>query len=114
MDLTAILHDFMILSTLTVGVTQVYKEVINDNCTQWISVCIATVLAFVTGTSLLTPLGFSSSQNFVSLIPGLHLVYSILFYLVDLLITGFLSSKGSNYLVELLKGSLPFQKADTP
>jgi hypothetical protein len=101
MDITTALQAFMVLGVLTVGVTQVYKEVISDKNTQRVSVVIAKILALVTGTSILKPLGFSPASNFVNLVNQFQLGYDIVFYLADLGVTGFLASKGSNYVVDL-------------
>ncbi len=101
MDFNEILKNFFILATLTVGVTQVYKEVVSDLSTQRVSVIIAMLLSFVTGTSLLLPLGFIPATNFVDLVPQFGLVYAIMFFIADLGVTGFLASKGSNFVVDL-------------
>ncbi len=102
MDFNEILKNFLILATLTVGATQVYKEVISDKNTQKVSVLIAMFLALATGTSILLPLGFLPATNFVDLIPQLGLVYSIIFYIADLGVTGLLASRGSNFTYDLL------------
>ena len=107
---SSVLKEFVILCTLTVGITQVYKEVVSDQCTQKISVCIAILLSLVTGTGILTSLGFVPSSSFTDQLSFLKPCFAVLFYLTDLFITGFLASKGSNYLVDLLKGNLLTQK----
>ncbi len=101
MDFNEILKNFLLIATLTVGVTQVYKEVVSDLHTQKVSVIIAIILALVTGTSLLLPLGFVPATNFVDLMPQFGIIYIILFYIADLGVTGFIASKGSNYVVDL-------------
>jgi len=103
MDFTAVLQSFVILATLTLGVTQVWKEVVSDKNTQGVSVIVAMVLALVTGTSILQPLGFVPATNFVDLVTQFKLGYEVLFYLADLGVTGFLASKGSNYVVDMFK-----------
>lgn len=101
MDIASILQNFFIISTLTVGCTQVYKEVISDNNTQKVSVIIAIILALVTGTSVLTPMGFNSASNFTIEIPMLKTIFTVLYYFADLGVVGFLASKGSNFVVDL-------------
>lgn len=101
MDTTTALQSFMILSTLTLGVTQVYKEVISNKNTQKISVIIAMFLALVTGTGILQPLGFVPATNFVNLVSQFQFGYNILFWVVDIVVTGFLASKGSNFVIDL-------------
>lgn len=103
MEYPTLLKNFFILSTLTVASTQVYKEIISDVKTQKVSVLIAWLLAFVTGTSLLIPLGFSPSETFQITNPFLTGAFAILFFLTDLAITGLLASKGSNFMYELLQ-----------
>lgn len=105
MDFNEILQNFFILATLTIGVTQVYKETISDKNTQKVSIIIAIILSLVTGTSLLSPLGFAPATNFIDLIPQLNLVYAVLYYIADLGVTGFLASKGSNFVVDLFSKS---------
>jgi hypothetical protein len=104
MDIATALQAFLVLATLTVGITQVWKEVISDKNTQRVSVIIAMILALVTGTSILKPLGFVPATNFVDLISQFKLGYEVLFWLADLGVTGFLASKGANYAVDLFKG----------
>ena len=101
MDITTALQAFLVLATLTIGVTEVWKQVINDKNTQRVSVIIAMVLALVTGTSILEPLGFSPAANFTDLVPQFELMFSILFWVADLGVTGFLASKGANYVKDL-------------
>jgi len=47
MDISTALQSFMMLGTLTLGVTQVYKEVISDKNTQKVSVLIAMILSLM-------------------------------------------------------------------
>jgi len=101
MDIATALQAFIVLATLTIGVTQVWKEVISDQNTQRVSVIIAMILALVTGTSILQPLGFTPATNFVDLVSQFQLGYEVLFYVADLSVTGFLASKGSNFIVDL-------------
>jgi len=101
MDINVALQSFMILSTLTLGITQVWKEVFSDKNTQRVSVIIAMFLALVTGTSILRPLGFVPANNFVDLVNQFQIGYDILFLIADIGVTGFLASKGSNYAVDL-------------
>lgn len=101
MDLTTALQSFMILSTLTLGITQVYKEVISDKNTQKVSVIIAMILALVTGTSILQPLGFVPATNFVDLVSQFQIGYDVLYWIADIGVTGFLASRGSNFVIDL-------------
>ena len=101
MDIATALKGFIVLATLTIGVTQVYKEVLCDKNTQKVSILIATFLALVTGTSILIPMGFASATNFSTEIPVLKTIFAVLFYIADLGVTGFLASKGSNFVVDL-------------
>lgn len=100
-DIATALQSFIILATLTIGVTQVWKETISDKNTQKVSVLIAMFLALVTGTSTLQPLGFVPANNFVGLVSQFQFGYDVLFWIADLGVTGFLASKGSNYIVDL-------------
>ena len=99
--MTTIFQSFTTLSILTLGVTQVYKEVISNNNTQRISVLIAMFLALVTGTSILQPLGFVPAHNFVDLVSQFQLGYDVLFFIGDIGVTGLLASKGSNFVIDL-------------
>jgi hypothetical protein len=101
MDIATALQSFMVLGTLTLGVTQVYKEVISNNNTQRVSVIIAMFLALVTGTSILTPLGFVPATNFVDLVSQFKVGYNVLYWIADIGVTGFLASKGSNFVIDL-------------
>ena len=105
-----LIKQFLILATLTVGATQVFKEVISDKNTQKVSVWIAGILAFVTGTSLMIPLGFVPAVNFVDVVPQFELVFKVLFYLADVGVVAFLASRGSNFVVDLLTGELALTK----
>jgi len=101
MDITTALQSFMVLGTLTLGVTQVYKEVISDKNTQKISVIIAMILALVTGTSILQPLGFVPASNFVNLVSQFQIGFNVLYWIADIGVTGFLASRGSNFVIDL-------------
>lgn len=101
MDFSTALQSFMMLGTLTLGVTQVYKEVISNKNTQKVSVIIAMILALVTGTSILQPLGFVPATNFVDLVSQFKVGYDVLYWIADIGVTGFLASKGSNYVIDL-------------
>jgi len=101
MDITTALQSFMVLGTLTLGVTQVYKEVISDKNTQKVSVLIAMILALVTGTSILQPLGFVPATNFVDLVSQFKVGFDVLYWIADIGVTGFLASKGSNFAIDL-------------
>lgn len=101
MDITTALQSFMVLGTLTLGITQVWKQVVSDKNTQRVSVIVAMFLAFVTGTSILQPLGFNPAHNFVNLVSQFQIGYDILFWVADIGTVGFLGSKGANYIVDL-------------
>ena len=101
MDIATALQSFMMLGTLTLGITQVYKEVISDKNTQKASVIIAMILSLVTGTSILQPLGFVPAHNFVDLISQFKIGYDVLYWMADIAVTGFLASKGSSFTVDL-------------
>jgi hypothetical protein len=101
MDITTALQSFMVLGTLTLGVTQVYKEVISDKNTQKISVIIAMILTLVTGTSILQPLGFVPASNFVNLVSQFQIGFNVLYWIADIGVTGFLASRGSNFVIDL-------------
>jgi len=101
MDIATALQSFMMLGTLTLGITQVYKEVISDKNTQKASVIIAMILSLVTGTSILQPLGFIPAHNFVDLISQFKIGYDVLYWMADIAVTGFLASKGSSFTVDL-------------
>jgi hypothetical protein len=108
MDIATALQSFMVLAVLTVGTTQVYKEVVSDKNTQRISVLIAIILAIATGTSILQPLGFTPATNFIDVVAQFKFGYEIIFYVADLGVTGFLASKGSNFVADLFN-----KKTDT-
>jgi len=120
MDIATALQSFMMLSTLTLGITQVYKEVISNKNTQKASVIIAMILSLVTGTSILQPLGFVPAHNFVDLISQFKIGYDVLYWIVDIAVTGFLASKGSSFTVDLFNKrnavdsiAIPVIKEDT-
>ncbi len=100
------LKEFIILCSLTIGATQVYKEIFSNAQTQKVSVCIAMLISSVTGSGILTPLGFAPASIYIEQFPILQTIFTILFYVTDLILTGLLASKGSNYIVDLLKGNL--------
>ena len=115
MDYSTALQSFMILSTLTLGITQVYKEVISNKNTQKTSVFIAMFLALITGTSILQPLGFVPANNFVDLVNQFKLGYNILFYIGDIMATGLLASKGSNFVIDLFNKKTAIEQiVETP
>ncbi len=93
-----------ILAALTAGATQVLKGMFRNTPTKKVSVFIALFLAFATGTSLLTPVGFQAASNFIDLIPGLEIVFKIAFYVGDVGLIGLLSSQGSNKFFDYLTG----------
>lgn len=105
-----LIKQVLILATLTLGITQVYKEVISDKNTQRVSVWIAGILALVTGTSLLLPLGFTPAINFVDVVPQFGIVFKILFYFADIGAIAFLASRGANFIVDLLSGDVTLTK----
>ena len=115
MDYSTALQSFTTLSILTLGITQVYKQTISDKNTQRASVLIAMFLAFITGTSILQPLGFVPATNFVDLGRQFKLGYNILFYIGDIMATGLLASKGSNFVIDLFnKKTVIEQIVETP
>ena len=93
-----------ILAALTVGATQVLKGVFAGTPTKKVSVFIALFLAFATGTSLLTPVGFQAASNFVDMIPGLGIVFKVAFYIADVGLISLLASQGSNKFFDFLTG----------
>ena len=94
-----ILKNFFIIATLTLGITEIFKQQITDVNTKLASIIIAFVLALATGTGILEPLTLTPSAVLMKYIPQLAVVG--LFEIVDLLTTTIFASVGSNKLFDL-------------
>lgn len=106
-----ILTFLVILSTIVVAVTNGYKRVVSDKNTAQVSFVIALLAMILFGQGIFSAFGFISAQpefmlTFMSK-EMLVLTSSIYYFIIDIVFTAFIISKGSNAIHDFLKRIKP-------